>query len=88
MAGLTEQIERAGQPPALAYRAMVARLPAYYLTEPPPEQGIELVVTGSDRVRTFWRMNRDLASAITPFMIRAGMVVGTRAYLPPPEEKS
>lgn len=46
-------------PPAAAYALVVGLLPDGYLTKPPPAEGVEVMVRGTDHVDTFWAMSRE-----------------------------
>lgn len=54
--------------PADAYGIVVDLLPVRCLATPPPARGVELWVSGRDRVVTCWALPAELAQRIEPLL--------------------
>jgi hypothetical protein len=61
-------VEDAPRPPAAAYYEMQSVLPERYFLDSIVYEGVELTVTGHDRVPTYWRLPEPLADAVIPVL--------------------
>jgi len=58
------------RPPALAYFEVADIVPADYLSVPPPETGIRLIIVGDDDLATRWDMDPKLAGDVARVLAR------------------